>query len=187
MANNCPETTTQKPSGPESPGWYAVYTRYKCEKQVVRDFNSKEINAWVPLRQKVRRYGARLRVSEIPLIHCYAFVKMQPGERKRVLQTANVQTFLCNGVDLIRIPEEEIDWLQRIVGEKSQVEISRENLCEGMEVEVAEGPLAGIRGKLLHREGKSRFLVELTTIGYQLQMAMDKGILRSIKPEPSAV
>jgi transcription antitermination factor NusG len=98
-----------------------------------------------------------------------------------------VQSFLLNGRDLIRIPEEEIDWLRRIVGEKSRVETRREDLCEGMEVEVAEGPLAGIRGKLLHREAKSRFLVELTTIGYQLQMAMDKGILRRINPEPTAV
>ncbi|TVR86263.1 MAG: UpxY family transcription antiterminator [Saprospirales bacterium] len=187
MAENHPKTTTEKPNGPDSPGWYAVYTRYKCEKQVARDLVKKGITTWVPLRQKVRRYGARRRVSEIPLIHCYVFVRMQPDQKNRVLQTANVQSFLLNGRDLIRIPEEEIDWLRRIVGEKSQVETRREDLCEGMEVEVAEGPLAGIRGKLLHREGKSRFLVELKTIGYQLQMAIDTGILNNVNPEPKAV
>lgn len=187
MAVNCPETTTVKQTQSGWPGWYAVYTRYKCEKQVVYDLQKKGITAWVPLRQKVRRYGARRRVSEIPLIHCYVFVSIHPDQKSRVLQSANVQAFLGNGRDLVRIPEEEMNWLRRIVGEKSQVEIGQEELCEGMEVEVAQGPLAGIRGKLLQREGKSRFLVELTTIGCQLQMAVDTGILRSIKREPSVV
>ena len=162
--------------------WHAVYTRYKCEKQVVRSLKSRGISAYVPLREKVRKYGARRRVSHIPLIHCYVFVQIEPHERRKVLQAPNVQGFTGNSRRPVPIPEKEIDWLKRITGEKNELEITEETYSKGAEVEIVSGPLSGIRGRLTGTNGKKQFLVELTTIGYKLRMAIDKGILNVTKP-----
>lgn len=182
MAANCHITTTKKNDIARSSAWYVVYTRYKCEKQVAQELRKKGLTAYVPLMEKVRKYGSRRRTSLIPLIHCYVFVLMKPKDRLVVLQTTNVQRFLGDGRELIRVPEEEINWLRRIVGEIDEVEVNSTDFEDGMAVEVVSGPLAGVRGKLLNRQGKSRFLVELTSIGYQLQMAIDKGILKRAEP-----
>lgn len=180
MSTNCQTSTTgySCPAGQRS--WYAVYTRFKCEKQVKKSLESKGITAYVPLCERVRKYGARRRVSHIPLIHCYVFVNVRPDDCIKVLKTPNVQGFPGRGNKPVPIPEREIDWLRRLAGEVSELDTVEQDYCEGMEVEIVSGPLCGIQGKLINKNGKNSFVVELSAIGCKLRMAINTGILKAI-------
>lgn len=161
--------------------WFAVYTKYKCEKYVVDQLSKKGIGAFVPLITKVKIYSSRVKKHEVPLINCYIFVKIKKAEYVRVLETEYVMSFIKQRKNIISIPESEIDLLKLIVGEIENVEAREISFQSGDSVEIIGGNLTGIKGKLVEKEGKNKFIVQLTTIGLQLMMTIDKSNLRLLK------
>jgi transcription antitermination factor NusG len=160
--------------------WFAIYTKYKCEKFVVERLTNKGIEAYVPLISKTKRYTRKTKHYKVPLINSYAFVHITRSEYVRVLETEYVMGFLKQRKNLISIPDDEINILRRIVGEIELVDINPLSYDIGTPVEIIGGNLTGVKGKLIKRQGKNEFVVELHTIGYQLQMIVDKSMLRPL-------
>ena len=161
--------------------WFAVYTKYKCEKYVVDHLSKKGIAAYVPLITKIKRYVSRVKRFDVPLINCYIFVNITKKEYVKVLDTQYVMSFIKQRQNLISIPQEEIDLLKRIVGEIENINVGAIEMTIGDEVEIIGGNLTGIKGRLVESEGKNKFVVQLASIGYQLSMIIDKSLLRLIK------
>ena len=163
------------------PRWYAVHTRYKSEKIVQRMLKQKEIEAYLPLQKRFRRHGAKMLMSEIPLISCYIFVKITKVQYVKVLETEFVVGFVRFAKDIYPIPDAEFTMMQRIVSGETDVLVEKTTFYEGEIVEIATGNLAGLKGKLVEIEGKNRVLVELETIGFTLQISIEKqNLLRII-------
>ena len=99
----------------------------------------------------------------------------------KVLETQYVMSYIKQRQNLISIPDEEINLLKRIVGEMEDVNAENIEMNVGDEVEIISGNLTGIRGRLAESEGKNKFVVQLESIGYQLSMIIDKGLLRLLK------
>jgi len=158
--------------------WFAVYTKYKCEKYVVEHLTQKGIGAYVPLISCSKQYASRKKTYEVPLINSHIFVKIRKEDYIRVLQTEYVITFIKQRKNLISIPEREMDLLKMVVGEMQNVVAGELNYSIGDEVEVIGGNLTGIRGRLIEENGKNKFVVELITLGMQLSMIIDKSNLR---------
>ncbi|MCB9282495.1 MAG: UpxY family transcription antiterminator [Lewinellaceae bacterium] len=159
--------------------WFAVYTRYKCEKMVFRQLVQKKISVYLPLQKHTRRYTRKIRTVELPLISCYIFVKITKDDYVRVLETENVQGFVRFSKNLISIPEYEIDLMKRILGENWEVQAEKTSFVAGDEVEIAVGNLVGMKGILVEAdENKSQVLVELERLGYTLRITVDKSILQ---------
>ena len=117
--------------------WFAVYTKYKCEKLVLDRLIKKDIEAYLPLLQKTRKYGKRIRHNSVPLINCYVFVKIATTEITKVLETENVISFLKIGNEMIAIPNAEINILKKVVGEiKEDIELNTEGIEIGETVEI---------------------------------------------------
>ncbi len=158
--------------------WFAIYTKYKCEKYVVDKLSRKSIEAYTPLLTKTKVYSSKKKTYKTPLINCYVFVKINKSQYSQVLETENVSRFIKQRKNLISIPEEEILLLQRIVGEFKKIEINSEDLSLGSEVEIISGNLTGIKGRLAEKRGKNEFVVELENIGFQLKMTIDVSLLK---------
>lgn len=160
--------------------WFAIYTKYKCEKFVRDQLTKRNIESYVPLLTKTKVYTSRVKEFEVPLVNCYVFVKIDKSQYVHVLRTEYVLKFIKVGQNLISIPEKEIDLLKRVVG---QYEVSlgdMSNLELGGRVEVIGGELTGLKGQLLGVKNKNEFVVELTSIGIQLQIQIDKSLLRAV-------
>ena len=97
--------------------WFAIYTKYKCEKFVVDLLSRKGIDAYTPLIESTKKYDKRIRTHKMPLLHCYAFVQIDASEYVPVLETDYVLKFIKQRKDLLSIPEAEINLLKHIVGE----------------------------------------------------------------------
>lgn len=162
--------------------WFAVYTKFKCEKYVANHLAKKNIESYLPLIRKTRRYQRKIKHYDLPLIHCYVFVKIKKAEYLRTLETEYVMKFLRQGNDLRAIPEEEIDKLRRVAGNVEEA-LALDNIeyHPGEEVEVVSGHLAGMKGKIMSKAGKKSFAVQLETIGYHLLINIDLKILRPIQ------
>jgi len=160
--------------------WYAVYTKYKAEKLVAEMLQSKEIEAYTPLLKKVKKYSKKVKTHFYPLINNYTFVRINERERTTVLQTNHVIGFLKLGGKYIPIPDEEINILKRVVGEKFEVEAipSVENIGES--VEIIQGSLTGLSGQLISVLNKSEFIIQLNQLGYQLKIGIHPKFLMRI-------
>ena len=82
--------------------WFAVYTKYKCEKYVVDHLARKGIAAYVPLITKIKQYSSRVKRFDIPLINCYVFVKITKDQYIKVLETQYVMSFIKQRQNLIQ-------------------------------------------------------------------------------------
>lgn len=160
--------------------WYAVKTKYKCEKYVVEQILKKGVEAYVPLLARTRRYTRKIKKYNVPLINCYVFVRIDSKERVRVLRTQYVIGFLEFGGNVQPIPDHEMELMRRIVGELADVTVDPVTWAPGDEVEVICGSLTGLKGTLTERRGKSELIVVLESIGYELRVEIDERMLRRI-------
>lgn len=161
--------------------WFAVYTKFKCEKYVAALLSRKKIEAYVPVMFKTKKYQRKVKKYEIPLINCYVFVKIKKSQYLPTMETEYVMKFLRQGKDLLSIPEHEIEILKRVSGDVEETfTVHDHDWIYGEEVEIMTGHLAGMRGKIISRTGKRSILIELETIGYQLRINMDSGLVRPV-------
>jgi len=168
-----------------TPRWFAIYTRFKREKVVLEELQRKRIEAYLPIQKKVRMYGKRRRVSELPLFNCYLFVKITKSEYVPVLETENVFRFIKFSKNLLAIPEREIEIIRNILGENIPVRVRENGFVEGDTVIITRGNLIGIKGKLLEKRSKGNVLVELDHVGFTLQLTMDVSMLERIESSNS--
>ena len=163
--------------------WFAVYTRFRREKLVQRILEEKGIEVYLPIQKFTRRYTRKVREVSIPLFSCYVFVKIVQDQYIKVLETENVVRFIQFKKNLIAIPEKEIEIVRRVVGESIPIAVTEEYWQQGDQVEVIAGQLTGLKGKLIHQNGKQKFVIELEKMGYGLQMELDSKYLRKVGAE----
>lgn len=164
----------------KTPKWFAVYTRYKREKLIVKELERKGITTYLPLQTVTRQWERKKKTVELPLINCYLFVQITKSDYIKVLETENVVKFVRFSKNLISIPEEEIEILRRIVGEGIFMEIEEGHYVEGDEVEISSGNLIGLKGKLISKESDHNFLIELSHVGYAFRMSVAPELLKKI-------
>ena len=159
------------------PRWFAVYSAFKKEKFAKKFLDKKGIETYLPLQKVVRKYKTKVKKLEIPLINCYLFVRITKKEYVKVLETDYISRFIKIGKDLIAIPDVEIEIMQRILGENVAIEIEQNTFYQGDDVVITRGSLMGLTGKLVEFHGKEKVVVQLNTIGYSIQIEMDKSLL----------
>lgn len=167
--------------------WFAIYTKYKCEKFVREQLMTRGIEVYVPVLRVKRQYVRKVKTYEIPLINCYAFVHITKNEYRQILQTPYVFGFVKTGDRIVPIPEREISLMMRVVGEKTNIRFEPSEWNPGDKVEVIGGNLTGLRGVLLNRKGKSEFVVELQTIGFQMHMQIEEQFLQKVAVERASI
>jgi transcription antitermination factor NusG len=159
--------------------WFAVYTKFRSEKEVVRRLAKKGIEAYTPINKIVRQYKRKRKVVDLPLINCYVFVRIRKSEYVSVLETEYLHRFITFSKNLIAIPDQEIFLLKRICQEISEIETEEISFQKGKDVEIIAGNLTGIKGKLVDDLGKN-FLVELEYVGIGLRIEVDPKYLKPI-------
>lgn len=166
---------------PKKSNWFAVVTKYKCEKSVMKSLSLKGVEAYVPIQEVVRIHGTRKRKLSLPVISCYAFVKITSKEYVKVLETENVIRFVSFKKDIVAIPENEIDTLRRITGElKTPIVAEPITYKRGDAVEIVSGELTGLKGHLVSIDGKRAFTIELKNMGFSLHLQVEPKFLRRV-------
>ena len=139
----------------------------------------KGIKVYLPLQRFTRRYTRKIRQVDLPLISCYIFVQITKPQYVPVLDTPDVVQFVRFAKNLISIPEREIEIMQRVVGERIEVETQPSAFVEGQEVEIVAGNLTGLKGKLIDK-GNKNFLIELDSLSYSMLMYVDPALLQPV-------
>lgn len=154
--------------------WIVIHTRPRCEKKAA-DFCARHgIPAYLPLQQKVHRYGARVRPFWSPLFPGYAFGLVDPPQQALVRQnraTANVLEVLDQDL-LVR----QLRQVRAALAAGDVLELLP-YLEAGKRVRVTGGPLKGAEGVVLRVKGATRIVLNVDMIRQSVAVEMDSGLL----------
>jgi len=137
--------------------WWALYTRSRREKDLMRRLTAMEIAFYSPVvEQQHRSPNGRLRTSYLPLFSNYVFLWGDETDRHAALTTGcvsrDIEVLDAEGLirDLRQI--RELIELGTDLTPESQIET-------GTKVRVKSGMLAGRVGTVIERRGQQRLLV----------------------------
>jgi len=160
--------------------WFALYTKYRGEKHVIKSLLKKGIEAYTPLLRTTKKYTRKVKTYNVPLLNCYVFVRITNKEYVKVLETQHVINYVKIKKDLVAIPPQEIDLMKRVVGELEDIKVVQGSFEVGDHVEVISGKLTGLKGRLVNINGKKDFLIDLEKSGFQLLINIDPKLIRPV-------
>lgn len=164
--------------------WHALYIKSRAEKKAFDDLQFKEIEAFLPMQRKLRQWSDRKKWVDMPLIPGYLFVKVSRREYDLALQSNYIVTYVRFEGKAAVIPEQQIEYLKLLLRQNNlDIEITQEKLEPGQIIEVIAGPLIGVRGKLVKRNGKNKIAIELEDIGHSALVEISVNDITPVKAE----
>jgi len=155
-----------------SRNWYAVFTVPQNEKSVVRHLNLREVESFLPTYETVRVWKNRQRMKLVlPLFPSYLFVRINPRERAKVLQSPGVLHIVGNGREYVPLPDPEIEFLRTGLCTQ-RIEPFRE-LFVGEKVRIKSGVMQGVCGTLVRKASGFRFILTLELINQHVAAQVD--------------
>ena len=158
--------------------WYAVYTKPRNEKKVVKELSIKGITNYCPLIKTLRQWSDRKKMVEEPLFRSYIFVNVSETEYYDAINTLGVVKYVTFGGKAVSIPENQIDIIKRTLNQNIDFEVSTKRFKKGEKIEVLHGSLAGLKGEIQTVSGKKTLLIRIDNIGYSLLVHIPQSNLK---------
>lgn len=163
--------------------WYAIYTRPRFEKQVLKSLQDQGIDAYLPLIKTMRQWSDRKKMVEIPLFSSYVFVNIDRKSYDQVLQTHGVVKYITFEGKAATIPPDQIDNLKIIVNSSEKVDTTWETRSKGDRVMVTAGSLKGLKGILITDGDRKKVLVRIDSIDQNLTVEVHPSLIEQIKED----
>ena len=153
--------------------WYAVYTVVRHEKAVNSALAGKSIETFLPVREVLSQWknGVKKRV-QLPLFPGYLFTNIDLQDSWGVLNTRGVVRILGVNGTPAPVPVEQIEAIRKLL----QCDLKYDPypyFCQGREVTVVNGPLQGVRGKIVRRRGNYRLVLSVDNIKRSIAVEVD--------------
>lgn len=166
--------------------WYAMYTRSRAEKKAYRDLVDLNVEVYLPLITKFRKWSDRVKPVEMPLLSSYIFVKVSEKEYYDVLNLNNVVCYICFEGKAAPIPENQINSLKVLceASAKGKVEVQALDFAAGEQVVINQGDFEGFSGEIVHQKGSSRLIVRLQHLNCSISLEINASMVdKLIKKE----
>lgn len=157
--------------------WFVINIKPKKELQVARLFSEGGFNCYIPVFRQDRRVT--------PFFPGYGFLQFAfPDDFQTVRYTRGVKRVVGGQNGPIPVPDEAVSGIKaREIDGLIELEKHGEAPAVGDEIEVAEGPLKGLRGVFQKELGdKDRVMILLSYVSYQGQLLIEKDKLKKIQP-----
>ena len=150
--------------------WWVVHTRARQEKALARDLGRQSISFYLPLARVERRWGRRRTQIQIPLFPGYLFMRGGEDERLATVQTSRVARVL-DVCDQQRL-REALGHIRQMVESERPVDLYP-GIRKGRRCRVVRGPLRGLEGTVLRRQGAFRVFVAVEVLGQSAETEID--------------
>ncbi len=158
--------------------WYAVYVKSRTEKKVAVEFDFKQVDYYLPLIKRLKKWSDRKKWIEEPLFKGYIFVFASQKEYFDILQTPNVVKYITFEGNAVPIPLVQIHAIKLFLEDSEPPDINTADLMKGQEVEVISGKLTGLKGNLVEVDGKQKVKVMIETVNSSIVVSIPKNKLR---------
>ncbi len=150
--------------------WWVLHTKPRQEKSLARELCASRIGFYLPLIARRLMVRGRMLTSYIPLFGGYVFLFGDRDERLAALETSRVVHSLevVNQQELWR----DLSQVHQLIRTGAPI-TPEDKLAPGMIVEIRQGPLAGLRGKILESASHRRFVVQVDFIQRGASVLLD--------------
>jgi transcription antitermination factor NusG len=169
-------TPSIQPTAPnDQRKWFAVFTVPQNERAVVRQFDLRQIESFLPTFETTRVWKNRQRVKiASPLFPTYVCARIGSAERVPVLRSSGVLRIIGNSQGPVPIPDSEIEFLRSDFC-RHRIE-PFQDLVLGERVRIKSGAMQGLEGTLIRKKSSLRFVLTLELINQHaaIEVAADE-------------
>lgn len=159
--------------------WYAIWTRSRHEALVRDQLQQRQLEAFLPTITRWSRWKDRKKKIDWPLFPGYCFARFDPADALQVLKCNGVVSIVSFDGKPAPVEERELESIRLLVGSELQYDPCP-LLPEGALVEVVSGPLRGVVGRLLRKDGpRARLVLSVDLIGQAVSVEVDAADVRS--------
>lgn len=155
----------------EANKWYALYTCSRHEKFVQQQLTVRAFESYLPLYKSLRRWNDREAWIDLPLFPGYIFVRMDLNARVRALAVPGVVHIVSFRGQPAALTEEEIQSIQTSVAARAAEPYPY--LAKGKCIQIASGPLKGLKGVVVRRKGRLRAVISIHSIMQSFAVEVD--------------
>jgi len=154
--------------------WWVLHSKPRQEKSLARRLWSARVPFYLPTIERRCRVRGRIVTARVPLFAGYLFLNGTPDERLTALTTNRV-------VRTLPVEDQDRLWgdlrqIQRLIASGAAI-TPEDRLGPGSPVEVASGPLAGLRGTIMRTASGRRFVVQVDFIQRGASVVLDDCVL----------
>lgn len=160
--------------------WYAVYTRPRAEKLVLKRLQQEDVEAYLPLMKTLKVWSDRKKMVEKPLLTSYVFVKTTQKGFPIVFQIDGIVKFVTFESIPVSIPQRQIDVLRLLIDSEAELEVTGEKFEKGDSVEVIAGSLTGLTGELINVNGTKRVIVRIDRLDQNILLKIPAAFLKKV-------
>ncbi|MFT4850371.1 MAG: transcriptional antiterminator RfaH [Sediminicola sp.] len=155
--------------------WLVLRTRSRAEKKVASALeNFEEVNVFLPVRKRLKKWSDRWKKVEEPLFSGYLFVQFSELFRYDILNTNGVVRILTFEGKYASIPAKQIEAIRQLDLEVNEIEVVDKEVLVGAPVLIKSGPFKGMVGEVIRTNQKGKLLVEIEVLGKCLSLELGK-------------
>lgn len=158
--------------------WYVAYTYPKFEKRVSEAISRMGVQSFLPLQVSVRQWSDRKKKVELPLFpnYVFAYTSVQMLAELRLID--GIARFISFGGRFATATNAEIQTIKGLLSQKLPIQREDFSFRIGDLVQINDGPLQGMKGKLIQRNGKNRFVAQIDSIQQALSVEIPSNYLQ---------
>lgn len=164
-----------------NPNWYVAYTYPKAEKKVETRVREMGIDTYLPLQKVEKKWSDRVKIIEKPLFSNYIFIKTTEGNIPRLTDIYGIAKFISFQKRFATVREEEIDTIKKALKIGKEIQVHEGSFEEGKAVVIREGPFSGMKGAMIKKYGKTRFVIALEGLAKNIAVDIPINYLRTFR------
>jgi len=165
--------------------WYAVVVRPRSEKAVARALDSRAVENFLPVYRGRYRSAGRFKDVDLPLFPKYVFCKIGNFSPGYVLSTPGIFRFVAFGNHPARVNSFELESIRRALSAGIQAQ-PWPFVKVGDLVEIVEGPLRSLVGRLITVRGDYRLILQVSLLQRCMSVVIEREWVRPF-PKPTVV
>jgi transcription antitermination factor NusG len=159
--------------------WFAVVTAPQHEKAALRHLDFAGVETFLPTYESSRIWKNRQKVRvQLPLFPTYLFVRIDHGDRAKVLGIPGVRRLVGNSREALSLPNREIEFLRASLLEQKAEPYA--GLIVGQRVRIKSGAMRGVEGSLVRKSSEWRFILTVQLIRHHVAVEVDASTLEPI-------
>ncbi len=154
--------------------WYAIHTQSRHERKVEQKLIHHGLTCWLAEYACWSKRRDRRKRIRRPLFPGYLFVQteMTAQARLQIIQTPSVVRIVGVGHKPVSIPDQEINNIQRLLSTAPEAE-PHPAMRKGQLVQVMEGPLAGVIGRVMTEARGKKIVVTVDLLGRAVAASLE--------------
>lgn len=159
---------------PDISNWAVVRTGARWEKRVKQFFDDADTISYLPLVERRRVYGKRIRRAQLPLFSGYVFFDHDGISKDRI--------YTCKRIAQVLIPDDPTELRMDLENIALALHAERHFRpasihTPGTPVEVKHGPMKGIVGEMVRNGPENLLVIRVRFLGATAELEIDEALV----------